>query len=64
MKWKKNKNDLGLKIGSKLERFWTSVRDAAKARLEDDEYSIILQKEVIRLAEEKIEFEQKEFRKT
>ena len=59
----KEPKDLGLKIGSRLERFWTEVRDAAKTSLEQGEYGLLLQKEIVKLAEEKIKLEQDAFKK-
>ena len=46
--------DLGLKIGSKLEVFWTAVRDSATAELVESKNAVILGEAMIKLAEEKI----------
>ena len=56
--------NLGVQIGSKLERFWADVRDSAKTALDQGELSVILQKEVIKLAEKKVKAEQDTFKKT
>jgi len=49
--------DLKLKIGSVKEVFWTSVRDNAKLLLEEAKNSIMLQTEVIKMAELQIKKE-------
>ena len=63
MSCEKIPEDLGIKIGSKLEVFWTNVLKTAKASLEESEYNMILQKEVIILAEGNIELEEKKMKK-
>ncbi len=49
--------DLGLKIGTVKEVFWTGVRDNAKLLLEEARNSIMLQLEVIKMAELQIKKE-------
>ena len=49
--------DLGLKIGTVKEVFWTGVRDNAKLLLEEAKNSIMLQTEVIKMAELQIKKE-------
>ena len=51
-----------IKIGSKLERFWTQVRDEASKNLEAHEQSVLLQKEVLTIAEAKIAEEKAKFK--
>ena len=51
--------DLKVVMGTKLERFWTGVRDAAKSQLENAESTAILQKAVLLMAEIKIKEEQR-----
>ena len=51
--------DLGLNIGSKLEAFWTNVRDATKIELENAKNSVLLQSEVLAIAEKNIEKEKR-----
>lgn len=46
--------DLGLKVGSKLEVFWTQVRDASKMELAAAEDAVMYQAAVLEMAEEKI----------
>lgn len=53
--------DLKVRLGSKLERFWTQVLNNAKGSIEDAEYTIILQKKIREIAEEEIALEQKKF---
>ena len=49
--------DLGIKIGSEKEVFWTGVRDAAKDRVLESKQTIMLQSEVVILAENHIKKE-------
>jgi len=53
--------DLGVKIGSKLERFWSQVVDATKVELEKHEHGVVLQKAVLEVAEKNLEIEHKNF---
>ena len=55
--------DLGLKIGTKPEVFWTQVRDTAQASLEESKYNIMLQREVVDMAERQIKIEQELMKK-
>lgn len=50
--------DLGVKIGSPKEAIWTRVKDEAKQQISQGEINLIIQKEVLRLAEEMIKKEQ------
>jgi len=50
----KEPKDLGVKIGTKDEVLWTRVRDEAKALIEQSENNLIIQKEMLKLAEKKI----------
>jgi hypothetical protein len=54
---KKHPKDLGVKIGSPLEVMWTAVLKNAKIVLKTAEETQIIQKEIIKLAEKKIEDE-------
>lgn len=51
--------DLGVKIGTKKEVMWTTLKDTAEKLILSSEAEIIIQKEVIRIADEKIGEEQK-----
>ena len=57
-------DDLGVKIGSKLERFWTEVLTTAKTQLEQAKLDVLLQEEVVNIASKKVEIEHKRFLKT
>lgn len=63
LKMKKPNNeipkDLGLKIGSKDEVFWTKVRDAAKQALDIAEDTVKLQSAVMIMADKHIKGEQR-----
>lgn len=56
-------SNLGVKIGSKLEAFWTQVRDAAKEALTTAEHSALLQRDVLKIAEHRIREEHDKFKK-
>lgn len=43
--------DLGIKLGTKLERFWTTVKDEAVKELEAAEHAVLYQKAVVSIAE-------------
>lgn len=51
--------DLGLKIGSKAEVFWTGVKDSLKAQLEQAYNQTLVNKELLIIAERKIKEEQR-----
>jgi len=55
--------DLGVKIGSKAERFWTEVKAHTGKALEDAQNSVLLQGEVLKIAERNIKIEHDKFRK-
>jgi len=46
--------DIGVKIGSPLEALWTKVKTEAEVLIKQFEDSLIIQKEVLKLAEQKI----------
>ena len=46
--------DLGIKIGTKEEKFWTDVKEKATTMVEQSEHEIIIQKHIIKLCDEKI----------
>lgn len=48
---------IGLKIATKKEALWIKVRDVRKVRIEDLEESLIVEKAVLLLAEDKIALE-------
>lgn len=49
--------DLGLKIGSEAEVFWTGVKNAAKDAVKNAEQTITLQSKVVEMAETEIQKE-------
>ena len=49
--------DLGIKIGSPEEIFWTDVKTKAKQSILDNERSMIINKAIVDLASKKIEEE-------
>lgn len=59
MKLKKNKlpKDLGIKVGTELEVFWTGVKDAANDAVKHAEKTIMLQTKVMEMAEVEIKKE-------
>lgn len=51
--------DLGIKIGTKLEALWTTVRDEALVLIKQSENNLIIQKEMLKLAKSWINAEKK-----
>ena len=47
--------DLGIKVGTKEEVVWTNVKKEAKVLIEQSENNLIIQKALLKLANEKIE---------
>jgi len=47
--------DLGIKIGSPLEVLWTNVKKAAESVITNCENELIIQREILKIAEQKIE---------
>ena len=52
---------LNLKIGSKDEVLWTNVKKEAEILIKQSEDNLKIQKEILKLAEEKIRKEKKKF---
>ena len=50
--------DLGIKIGTKEEVIWTKVKKEAELLIEQSEESLIIQREMLKLAEKKVLSEQ------
>lgn len=46
---------IGLKVGSPLETLWTTVKKEAEALIEQSNNSLIIQKEVLKIAIKKIQ---------
>ena len=55
----KEPKDLGVKIGTKTEALWTRVRDEAKTLIDNSNNNLIVQKEMLKLAEKKLSEESK-----
>ena len=51
--------DLGVKIGSPAEVFWTSIRDNIKKQITDSEATIAMNKHMLPFLERKISEEQR-----
>ena len=58
-----SKEKLDVKIGSKEEAFWTSVEKKCKQNIIDSKREIIIQQEILELAQNKIEIEKSIFNK-
>ena len=50
--------DLKIKIGTKAEVMWTELRTQTKILIESDEKSLIVNREILKLCDEKIAQEQ------
>ena len=59
MKKAKIPKDLGLKIGTKENVMWTRVAQESRVLIEQSETNLVIQKEVLKLAESKIVEEEK-----
>ena len=59
MKKEKIPKDLGLKIGTKENVMWTRVAQESRILIEQSETNLVIQKEVLKLAESKIVEEEK-----
>ena len=51
--------DLGIKIGTPLEVLWTNVKTQAEALIKEAENNIIINKELLKIAKDKILLEQR-----
>ena len=49
--------DLGVKIGSENEAFWTGVKEAAEIQVDTAKKTIMLQSKVVEMAQKEIEKE-------
>lgn len=58
----KEPKDLGIKMGSKLEVLWTKVKKEAEILIEQSEESLVIQKEMLKLADDKIANEKENFK--
>ena len=52
-------DDLGLRIGTKKQKLWEDVKKEALFLIEQSENNLIIQKELLKLADSKIEEEKK-----
>jgi len=55
--------DLGIKIGTKDEALWTNVKRESMVLIEQSENNLKIQKEMLKLAEQKIVEEKEKFKK-
>ena len=55
--------DLGIKIGSKQEAAWKDIKETAEAEMNQFKRGIILNEEIIKVAEKQMEIENKKFLK-
>lgn len=65
MSQKKNKDipaDLNIKIGSPEEVIWTNVKKNTEAEIKEQEAGLMVNKEILALAEKKIVEEQEKFK--
>ena len=51
--------DLGIKIGTPLEVLWTTVKKQTEIDIEQHEYSLVVSKELLKIAKDKILLEQR-----
>lgn len=58
----KEPKDLGIKIGSEKEVIWTKVKKEAEILIEQSEENMVIQKEVLKLAEKIIAEEKEKFK--
>lgn len=50
----KTPKDLGIKIGTPEQALWTKVKEEAEILIKQSENNLIIQKEILKLAEKKI----------
>ena len=55
---KSNQKNLGIKIGTKEEAYWTEIRDSTSKELEQLEKMVKFNKAILLMCEDKIEYEQ------
>lgn len=55
---KNKKEDLGVKMGTPEEVFWTNVKDKAEAMIKQCKYETIIQEHILKLTKSKIKEEQ------
>ena len=53
------KNNIGLKIGTPLEVMWNEVKEACESRIDNFEKGLIIDKELLKLAINKILLEKR-----
>ncbi len=51
--------DLGIKMGTEEEAFWTTVKDQCKKNIKESKHEIIIQEEILKLAKHKILLEER-----
>jgi len=58
----KEPKDLGVKVGTKLEVLWTKIKEEAEALIKNHEDCLIIQKAMLKLAEQKIAEEKSNYK--
>jgi len=51
--------DLGLKVETTEEKFWNDVKEKCKLNIDNSKHEIIIQEEILKLAEKKILLEKR-----
>ena len=54
---KTEKNELGIKIGTKKEALWTKVKEESDSLIKQSEDNLIIQRAMLEMAKKKIESE-------
>jgi|TARA_R100000501_G_C2587141_1_gene88350 hypothetical protein len=55
----KEPKDLGIKIGTKEEKFWTDMKDKSLEIIGQSKHEITIQEHIVKLCDEKIKSEQR-----
>lgn len=63
MKTQSKTNPLGVKIGTKQESLWTGIKNKCSENIENSEIELVIQREILKLANLKIIYEKANFGK-
>ena len=55
----KQEMDLGIKVGTKEEKFWTDLKEKAEEIIKQSKYEITIQEHIVKLCDDKIKSEQR-----
>lgn len=58
----KEPKDLGIKIGTKEEKFWTDMKDKSLEIIGQSKHEITIQEHIVKLCDEKIAEEKESFK--